>query len=425
MLEEHTIYEGTHRLAAWSYGKSRLLRLCIFLLMAFPIVDFALRLPGIHPLGLVWDKFVLIALFVIALLRYIRGYRPAWLPWHRFAGWYLVFGLAMMFAGMGDPLVAIQGYRIDVYYMLYALLLPFVIERADVPEILHIGACVAILIAVHGVYQYVTKAPIPGDFVDSSEHVRTRVYSVLASPNELGAYMALFTPVVGGMFFYETERYRKMLYGFGALFCAATFVFTLTRAAWVSLAIAVLIVAFLFEKRLLVVLLVVGVVGFFLPPIHHRIADLLSPVYWMKATESGRIYKWLLAYDKMGSNPLFGVGVGHFGGAVSALYHGGVYSDNYYAKTIGESGLVGLTLFLSIHAALVRDVYVRTVRRARGREKYVVLGGLTGIIAVLIHNFMENVFENATMNLMYFLLTALLLIWFSGIPKEDTHETVA
>jgi len=403
---------------------SRLARMCILLLMAFPIIDFALRLPGIHPLGLVWDKFVLVALFAVAVTEFMKGYRPVWLPWHRFAGWYLIFGLALMFAGMGDPLVALQGYRIDIYYMLYALLIPFVLKPEDVPDILHFGACVAILIAVHGVYQYITKAPIPGNFVDSSEHVRTRVYSVLESPNELGAYMALLTPIVAGLSFYERERRRKWLYGIGAVLCAATLVFTLTRAAWVSLAIAILIVSFLFERRLLLVLLILAVVAFFLPPIHHRIADLLSPVYWMKATQSGRIYKWLLAFDKMAGNPLFGVGLGHFGGAVSALYHGGIYSDNYYAKTLGETGLVGLTLFLTIHAALVRDVFKLAVKPARGREKYVILGGLTGIIAVLVHNSMENVFENATMDLTYFLYAALFLIWCRSFVKEGTHETI-
>jgi hypothetical protein len=390
--------------------------------MSFPIVDYALRFGPLHVLGVLWDKVVLVILLVLAGSRFIAGYRPERLVWTRFAGWFMLLGLGIMFAGFAKPLVSAQGYRIDVYYILIALLVPFVVDREDVPKLLHVGAMVAILIAVHGIYQYVVKVPIPRGWVDVTESVRTRVFSVLQSPNELGSYMALMTPILAGLAVYERDRWRKWLYAAGVPLCGLTMFFTSTRGAWVALALAILIMSVLFERRLLLALMVFAVIAFFLPTVQHRIGELLSPVYWMQATASGRIFRWMTAYDKMATNPLFGIGTGRFGGAVASLSYGSIYSDNYYAKTLAETGLVGLTLFIAMHLALIRDVLKRGARVAAGRRRFVYLGGLTGLIAVLIHNCMENVFEFAPMEVAYFMYATLLLIW-SRQPDATESET--
>lgn len=390
---------------------SALVRWCVYGLMAFPIVDYTLRTPWLHPLGLAWDKIVLGILFVYALVRYLSGYRLPPFRWYRYAAWFILYGLGLMFAGLSSPLVALQGYRIDVYYIVYTLLIPFVVTPRDVPKLLHIGAAVAILIAVSAVYQYILGVPNPPGWADVGEHIRTRVFTVLKSPNELGSYMALTTPLLVGMFLAEQDKWRRRLYLLGIPFAVATLLFTYTRAAWMSFALALLVVAVLFERRLLIGLVVLAVLVYFIPPIHHRIADLLSPVYWIKSAQAGRIYRWIVAYDQMASNPLLGVGVGRFGGAVASQYLGVIYSDNYYMKTLAETGLVGLTLFVTMHFAMLREVFVRSIRGIHGRQRYILIGGFTGLIAVLIHNSMENVFEYAPMVIAYFMYATLYLIW--------------
>ncbi|MCF8565012.1 O-antigen ligase family protein [Alicyclobacillus tolerans] len=392
--------------------QSRITRWIMYALVAYPLVDYALRLPHIHPIGVIWDKVVLLVLALIAMKRWIAGVRPTVFAWQRFAAWYILFALALMFAGLNHPLVAIDGFRTDIYYMLYAFLLPFVVAPKDVPKLLHAAAAIAILIGIHGVYQYITKAPILPGWVDVGEHVRTRVYSVLISPNELGAYMALMTPVVFGLFIYEQRRWTKWMYGIGSLFCLMTLLFTFTRGAWAGLALAVFLVAVIFERRLLILLVAVVVIAFFIPAIQHRFTDLLSPVYYLKsATQGGRIARWLDAFDHMAPNPLFGAGLGQYGGLVATDFHLGIYSDGFYAKTLGESGIVGLVLFLAMHIALIREVIRKVVRPMQGRAKFVALGGVTGLLAVLFHNSVENVFEFAPMMIMYFNLATLYLIW--------------
>lgn len=401
-----------------SMEDNRVVKWSVYALTAFPLVDYALR-QFVHPVGVIWDKLVFLILLTVMAFRYTYGFRPARFVWQKFAVYFFVFGFALMLANLSQPMVAIEGYRIDVYYIFFTFLMPFVVGPKDVEKVLYAGAAFAVLVAIHGVYQYITKAPIPASWVDVGENVRTRVYSVLISPNELGSYMALMIPIIVGLAVYETDRWRKWVYRLGLIPCAMTLLFTFSRAAWLSLGLSVVIMAIVFERRLLIVLAIAIVVAFFVPAIHHRITDLFSPVYWIKSAQAGRIAKWQQAFDVMTSNPLFGAGLGHYGGAVASVYHYSLYSDNYYAKTLGETGIVGLTLFIAMHLALMRDLF-RRIRRVSGRRKFVLIGGMTGLLAVLIHNSMENVFEYAPMALSYFLYASVFLIWSQ---KESSNES--
>ncbi len=52
------------------------------------------------------------------------------------------------------------------------------------------------LLALHGLYQYVTHAPMPGSWVDASETgITTRAFSVLGNPNLLGGMLIMGTLV--------------------------------------------------------------------------------------------------------------------------------------------------------------------------------------------------------------------------------------
>ncbi|QSO50264.1 O-antigen ligase family protein [Alicyclobacillus curvatus] len=393
----------------------------MYALTAFPVIDFGLR-HFVPVLGSLWDKLVLVILLLAAIPRLFGGSRPHTVTWSKFATYFIIYGLALVFSNFGQPLLVIAGYRMDVYYIFFGLLIPFVISQRDVEKLLYMASVTAILIGIHGVYQYITKTPVPASWMDIGEHLRTRVFSVLISCNELGAYMALMLPIVLSLVVYESNRWRKWMFGIGSLACGMTLLFTFSRAAWFSLVLAFVIVVALFARRLLILLPLVTLVALAVPAIHRRIVDVLSPAYWAQSAHGGRVARWHQAFVFMQKNPLFGVGPGRYGGAMATLHHLSLYSDNYYAKTLGEVGLVGLTLFFAMHATLLRDLWVR-LRMISGKKRIVFLGGLTGLLSVLIHSGFENVFEYAPMSLTYFLVMSLLLVWGQpelGLANEST-----
>lgn len=52
------------------------------------------------------------------------------------------------------------------------------------------------IMAMHGVFQYIIGVEMPAGWVDQNEAgVRTRVFSILTSPNVFGSLLTLATPM--------------------------------------------------------------------------------------------------------------------------------------------------------------------------------------------------------------------------------------
>jgi O-antigen ligase len=130
---------------------------------------------------------------------------------------------------------------------------------------------------------------------------------------------------------------------------------------------------------------------------------------------------------------VFGLGLGHFGGAV-AMNHAlstvvdvevtpTFYMDNYYLKTAVESGLVGLAAFVMLMYQVIING-LRTVKLTEGDEFHPLSCGiLAGLCGVVVHNWVENVFEVPLMTTVFWLFVGVLMaVWYSkkhGIMKDN------
>lgn len=392
---------------------------CLYLFAGFAIVNYTCNLPLWHFLGPIWDKIVLILLSFIALTRYIQGYRPLGFAWSKFAGWYVLYCIALMLEGIHNPVLVFDGFTMDVEFILFGMLIPYVMEETDLPKILHVVIATSVLLGIHGVLQYLLKVPIPGNWLDVGETVRTRVFSLMQSPAELGANMELTLPVMTALLLVDTHKIRRWIYAIGGLCCLGTLVFTFDRGSWLGLGCAILIIAVVYERRLVPILIILAVILFFVPSVHHRVMDLFNEVYIVKSAQGGRIMLWQQAFDVMARNPLFGAGLGRYGGAIATVHTFSLYSDNYYAKILGESGLIGLTLFIAMHVSIVREIVQTVVKRSVGRHRALALAGLTGVVAILVHSFVENLFEYSYTASLYYLMVGTLLLWGRTLQNED------
>lgn len=392
----------------------RVRRASVWALLWFPLIDFTLRHLLPYPvLASIWSVVLFVLLGIQAVSAYrVRSVRTApRFRWIWFAGLYIAYTLILTLAGLHHPVLALEGFRADVYYLVFGLLVAFAVNRDEVPGFFHVIVTLAVLLGVHGIFQYIIGVPIPKNWVDVNEHLRTRVFSIITSPNELGAYMALTEPLLAGLFFFETNRLRKWMYGLGFLACFLTQLFTFDRGSLLALVAAVVVTAFFVNRKLLLVVLGLGVVVLCIPAMYHRLMDLFSPLYVFKSLQGGRLERWHSALVILQHHPLFGAGIGRYGGSVAYQFKLGAYSDNYYVKVLGESGIVGLVLFVSMHVALLWEVYQKAVKKIVGREHYVAVGGFIGLLAIVFHNLVENVFEFGPNTILYFSVAMLLLVW--------------
>ena len=121
-----------------------------------------------------------------------------------------------------------------------------------------------------------------------------------------------------------------------------------------------------------------------------------------------------------------------FGGAVAMQnqvldYVQYFYLDNYYLKTLVETGYLGLAGFiimlLGMIAASCRSI-CRTGKqwKAKQNRNYpLVCGMFCGLLGVLVHCFFENIFEEPYM-MVYFWAIAAMIVYFGFLrtPQEVT-----
>jgi O-antigen ligase len=239
--------------------------------------------------------------------------------------------------------------------------------------------------------------------------------------------MALIAPIAAGLFLQAASRKEKLVWAVVAVTTLLALLLTASRGAWFALAFALFICCYIWSRKIAAILVGIGAVGvvglFFVPDsvplvgsVKNRIFGLFTPEYFASSMQAGRLQRWGEAYDKMRIEPLFGVGLGHHGGAVGSRHFGTIYSDSYFFKSLAEFGLIGIILLIVLVFVMMR-YSVRAIRQAKGSTAFFLLLGLFGgLLAVAMHNFVENIFEVPFMALYFWLFCGL----FSALYVEQT-----
>ena len=254
--------------------------------------------------------------------------------------------------------------------------------------------------------------------------MRTRVYSIFGSPNIMGDFMFLFAPMAAGLAYWVRDRRLKVLCWLVTFSMCFACLFTMSRGAWMAMAVVILIFALLVDRRLLALMCVALVCALFLPFVASRIGYLLTPEFAASTNNGGRGSRWIIAMSYLDMSPVFGFGLGMFGGAVAMQHQiykwiSYFYVDNYYLKILVEMGWVGFTCFVLLLLALLFTglrVLYRTGRgwkrkeQSRTRSLFPLCAGMfAGLCGVLVHCYFENIFEEPYMMAYFWSIAAMLV----------------
>ena len=344
---------------------------------------------------------------------------------------FLTAGFVLM--NINAPFFSIQvsGFRASCQYLLWFFIVTRIL-RDDRDAMRLYGALVGlgIILALHGIYQYIVAVPIPSSWMTHTETaVRTRVYSIFGSPNIMGDFMVMVVPMCAGLAYYVKDTKWKIAAWIGTILMCFACLFTMSRASWVAMAIAVVIFVLLVDRRLLALLVVAGVGACFVPFVRTRIGFLFTDDFTAANTSGGRAGRKLNALNLFYSgNPWVGVGEGMFGGAVAmqnqVLDHTDYfYVDNYFLKTMVEMGYSGLAAFclmlLGFLGAACRALSRKAQDFKAGLDRLFPLcaGMFAGLCGVIVHCFFENIFEEPYM-MAWFWSIAGLIAYFGFLRKE-------
>ncbi len=402
-------------------------------------VDFLLRdVLSISTLASIWDEGLLMVSFLwILRLRMDRAtpmesrMNPLDVPILLF----MALGFWLMNTIFYHYSMSVDGYRATVQYMLWFFVVTRLLRNDEDFMILYYGmVALATVIAIHGVYQYIVAVPIPSNWTDQAEQsVRTRVFSIFGSPNIMADYMVMFAPMAAGLAYYVKKPWQKILaWGCTFLMCFGC-LFTMSRAGWMAMAVAVVIFCLMVDKRLFGLLVVAGVGACFLPFVASRIGYLFTEQFAESTVRGGRSGRWHygLNYLKESGHPWLGLGLGMFGGAIAVQNKiidqwDYFYMDNYYLKIMAEMGYLGFAAFVILLVFLVA-ISCRSIFRAKeiskpekGQSmKPLAAGMFAGLCGVLMHCYFENIFEEPYM-MAYFWIMAAMIVYIGFLrPKNQ------
>ncbi|MBQ7566287.1 MAG: O-antigen ligase family protein [Oscillospiraceae bacterium] len=345
---------------------------------------------------------------------------------------YVLVAFALMVLVSPRIGIAVSGYRAACQYVLWFFVVTRLIRHdGDFRRMYLTMLALAGAIALHGVYQYIIAVPIPEHWVAQAEQsVRTRVFSIFGSPNIMACFMVMFAPMAAGLAYTGRGRKMKLLgWGLAVLMCVSC-LFTMSRGGWMAMLVAIVVFAILVDGRLLLLLLAAGVFSLALPFVASRIGFLFTSDFTHANENGGRESRWKLgmSYLRLFGNEWFGMGFGRFGGAVAMQnqihsYLSYFYMDNYYLKTLTESGYLGLGAFIvSLLGVVVNGM--RSLWRAFGTKAdgfYAMLSGIfAGLCGTLVHCYFENIFEEPYMLATFWILAAMLV--YGGLYRSKERK---
>jgi len=409
-----------------------------YLPIEFVVRDFL----GIELLASVWEELFLGAALVLVLWRSCLGQTRSFTratavePAIVFM---MVVYLGLMFLTRKYAYIGWAGYRADVEYMVwFFLMLRLIDTKEDARFAMYCFAAVVLLLCFHGIYQYVVAVPIPTGWTSQTEmDVRTRVFSLTGSPNIFGSLIIMAAPLSAALLYYAKEVKWKIFFLCTTGIMCLCDLFTFSRGSWVGLIVAIVLFSLFVDKRLLGVM-GVAMAGILVavPSIASRIAYLFTSDYSTASAAGGRSIRWTTGMDLLMKNsPLFGYGLGRFGGAVAMNNQVQTdikyfYLDNYYLKTLVEGGYVGLAVFILLlvillvtglrscrraSAGYITDRKLDPLMRNVGNDKLLCVGALCGLAAVLTHCGFENIFEEPYMMAYFWGLAAAMI----GLSKAE------
>lgn len=395
------------------------------LLAAFPWVDWAVRRALGAGLSGYWDEVLLLGALVAVLFSALVLKRsslrsvPALLP----LAVGVVLAVASVVVNQVPDHVAQFALRITFQPFLFYLVAAWCPkERRWVRAAVVVFLAGCVLMALHGLFQYISGAPMPASWVDTHEDIGTRAYSIVENPNGLGNYLLLGTLLSAALTLSPIRRrWRVAAAGVTVLLLAALGV-TFSRGSYLGLAVgfgAMVVLAFRHWVGRLVAL---AVVGLFVVPqrIIDRVLFGFSSYYLTLSQSNGRLYVWKIALQRMTDHPWWGVGLGTLGGtsAVTAGYSR-LWIDNFYLQLLAEGGLPLLLVFLWMLARAGKGIVAARQAQKDPFLRAVGAGAFGAFMGVMVAALFTSSWETLAVGAGFWFLAGLA----SSLPAADEPAT--
>lgn len=281
--------------------------------------------------------------------------------------------------------------------------------------------------------------------------IEQRLAGTFKAPNYLGAYLALGLPFVLGFFVASWQSLRKQKYRIWIAFALGAVVvmmtvnlaLTLTRGAWVGVAVATLgISLYLAVNGLAKMKSISGVLKFILigvillsiilgVSVHLTPQHIKTRVDTMIQRPTGfmgeRPQWWGISLDLIQKYPFTGVGMGRFRheaqlNAPPDVQDIPFHAHNIYLHIAVEQGIPSLLLFLWMVGLFWKQLWtIRSTIGDRGDfwKMGAFIGGSGFLISTLVYGTVDYIFHHRSLLLFWFIIG---ILYYIQIHKDEIDE---
>ena len=254
----------------------------------------------------------------------------------------LNFSLPLPITTSNELLFSWKNYAQMIF--MYFLVLTVVKEEDQQKVVVVIMALVILFLAIRSYRNFEGGASFSYDKREGGPFE-----AVLLGANHYGAFIAYYCSAFIGLFLFDKDRRRRILYLATSLFGLHPLFYSYSRGAYLA-ALGALTWMGIMKKRMLLVPVIIILLTWqsILPPsVVDRITMTETQEGELESSAAHRIVLWEHAIKVFQQNPIFGIGFGGFRFTVPEEERL-TDTHNFYVKTLSEQGVIGGVLLLLI-----------------------------------------------------------------------------
>lgn len=339
--------------------------------------------------------------------------------------------LAELFSIMPADSLRFLVFYLTCFLMVFTMI-AIIRSKEELMQILNMALAGLTIAGIYGVYQYIIKVPVNPSWIDTklNQGNLTRVFAFFNNPNDFAEVILIFLPFYFAAFFNTKSVITRLVYLGMAVPPTLSMLMTLSRGAWVALAIAAVAYVFFKEKRLIPVFILLGIAAIpFLPrSILMRLKTLMNPA---DSSYSTRIEIWKTVAPILKDYWLAGLGLGNETLLrVSKNYYSFVakgsipsHTHNLYLQIFIETGIFGITSFLAFILTTVKKSIKSIVRPGDAVVRNILIAGLASMAGLLANGMIEYVwFDRRVMLFFWSVVGIILSALVIGTKADNTND---
>ncbi|MGL5352797.1 MAG: O-antigen ligase family protein, partial [Clostridium sp.] len=296
------------------------------------------------------------------------------------------------FVAIDKRIVITNSIRFSLYIFIFYLISYTVKTKKQIFTILNAFVFTAVLSSIVTIIQTLSIAT-SGNSIDNAH----RVSSFLENSNNLGAYTILSIFIVIMFMIKSTRKSTKVFFGFISLLLFINIISSQSRNALIGLFIGSLLVAILYDKRFIILSVILPIILLIIPQSRLRILQIFDP-----AQNVSRFKIWESAKMMIHDNPLFGIGYENFqinypiyvsnNKEALTVWDGfrTLHPHNIFLKMQTELGILGTIAFMFFIAITIITL-LTLIRNNRNNHVSTILIGITsGFVALQFMNLIDN-----------------------------------